>query len=708
MPSLSCLVAATLVLCVGALRSSTGSASSHRTGASATVTPVEKVISLLEQLSKQITEEGANEAAEYDKYACFCKEQASAKTYAIEKSQEKIDKLTATIDALGSSIADLNTAVGALSTDILQYEGDISAEIAARKIEADAYAAADANVTEAVAAVEAAITALKDSKSQLTGTKLNFAQLQGVLAKVVKLKASNKQIAMVSSILENAASPGSSHSYEYQSNKIILLLQDLLVTFKEAKKTLFEDEYRAKAISDKKVLGLENSKKFAEKEKLEKQAIADAKTEEKHAAEEDKLAETNAQTADTEFRTELTSLCEGKAVEWDQRSKARASELSAISEAVELLKSGVNPMYGANKKLVGLAQGKVAQKQLHAEGHQHRGVAPAFFQRSEGRSNTVAVHNVLRMLDTVAGQLHSPRLSALAAKAALQEDHFVKVRGLIKDLIAKLEAEAMDEATQKGFCDTEMSKAVGNRDAEKITMESEAAKIAEEEAKKAQLLKEITTLSEEIAGLAKALNEATELRAAEKKDNEMTIADAKSGAAAVTEAIQVLQQFYGTTLLQYVPPNADREGNTVGDLAPKTSWSGDYLGKTDASKGILGLLQVILDDFTRTIAAVGTAEADAVTKFTDFETKTNTDMTAKKTEKDTKEGEVTTAEAAITTAQDAKMDAERLHGLALEELQKLKAMCVEGEETWAERKAQREKEIAALKQALQILEDWQG
>jgi len=35
-------------------------------------------------------------------------------------------------------------------------------------------------------------------------------------------------------------------------------------------------------------------------------------------------------------------------------------------------------------------------------------------------------------------------------------------------------------------------------------------------------------------------------------------------------------------------------------------------------------------------------------------------------------------------------------------------MCVEGEETWEERKAKREQEIEALKQALQILDEWQS
>ena len=38
------------------------------------------------KLSDEISEEGAKEAFQYDKYACFCKDQAEYKTNAIAKS----------------------------------------------------------------------------------------------------------------------------------------------------------------------------------------------------------------------------------------------------------------------------------------------------------------------------------------------------------------------------------------------------------------------------------------------------------------------------------------------------------------------------------------------------------------------------------------------------------------------------------------------
>merc|ERR1719439_226080 len=61
--------------------------------------------------------------------------------------------------------------------------------------------------------------------------------------------------------------------------------------------------------------------------------------------------ETSMKKKDSAFVKELTALCEEKAKGWDERSKARASEITAITEALGDLSSGVADNYSANKKL---------------------------------------------------------------------------------------------------------------------------------------------------------------------------------------------------------------------------------------------------------------------------------------------------------------------------------------------------------------------
>merc|ERR1711957_68251 len=86
------------------------------------VTPVEKVTELLKKLGDQVSEEGKTEAAEYDKYACFCKEQASNKLFAIEKSKERIKEMTAEIEELEAEIADLDGSIQELTTRLAETE----------------------------------------------------------------------------------------------------------------------------------------------------------------------------------------------------------------------------------------------------------------------------------------------------------------------------------------------------------------------------------------------------------------------------------------------------------------------------------------------------------------------------------------------------------------------------------------------------------
>merc|ERR1719439_241915 len=203
---------------------------------------------------------------------------------------------------------------------------------------------------------------------------------------------------------------------------------------------------------------------------------------------------------------------------------------------------------------------------------------------------------------------------------------------MIKDLVAKLEADASAEADQKAWCDAEIEKFTSKRDENIGEMEGDLASKSSAEAKIAKLEEEIATLMSEVAELTKALNEATQLRGEEKAENTKTIADATAGLAGVTKAMKILKDFYDNALIQtktqYKPPKGDASGMTVGDLAPD-SFSGDFSGNQDAATGIIGQLDVIKSDFEGTIDATKTAESDAEGEFQDYKTETESDVSEK-------------------------------------------------------------------------------
>merc|ERR1719238_1006603 len=71
----------------------------------------------------------------------------------------------------------------------------------------------------------------------------------------------------------------------------------------------------------------------------------------------------------------------------------------------------------------------------------------------------------VRFVKDLAHKQNSRMLAQLASRmntavklGSSEQDVFAKVKGLINDMIAKLEKEAEDDATEKAYCDKEMAK----------------------------------------------------------------------------------------------------------------------------------------------------------------------------------------------------------------------------------------------------------
>jgi len=642
---------------------------------SAKVTPIEKVTQLLKGLQAKVEAEGKKEAAAYDKMACFCKEQADEKLYSIEKSRAKIADLTASIDADAAEIASLDGDISKLGGEIAGLEGEIKTDTDARKVEHDAYLVKAADLQGAIDSTVAAIAAMKDAKGDLKNAKVNLMQLRSLAEKHLGKQAPAK--------------------YQFQGNDIIATLEGLLADFKQMKATMDTDEFDVNSVFEKKTLGNNNEKTFKNKEKDEKAKLSEATNERKSANEDDRTQENKDKDADQSFLDQVEAKCETAAKVFDQRSSTRSDEINAMSKAMGALEGGVKANEGANNKLVGLVQ------------------EPSFLQLQHTlqEDGNRAVRKVQAFLQEAAMRLDSAVLKGAAARVMVSADHFVKVRGLIKDLIQKLKDDAKSEAEQKSFCDKAMKKAVDDRDAGSTKKEAQNAKLTSEKADKERLTQEIADLAAKMAENAKALNEAAELRDGEKTENEETIQSAEDGKTAIEYALNTLNDFYKSAFVQtaakFTPKDSDRDGNTFEDLAPGGTGE-DYHGAQGAAKGIVGIMEVIASDFTRTIKTVTDQEADAQSEFEKFEKDNSDDTKQAQDDTDAKDKSLKEAESNILDATSDLKDAVALYDSGMDKLDDLKASCVEGEETWEERAAARKKEIEALKDAQNILDEWKN
>merc|ERR1740138_1345708 len=98
------------------------------------------------------------------------------------------------------------------------------------------------------------------------------------------------------------------------------------------------------------------------------------------------------------------------------------------------------------------------------------------------------------------------------------QDVFAKVKGLINDMIAKLEKEAEEDAAEKAFCDEEM----GKTEAKKSELEDDiaklTAKIDKAAATSAKLKEAVKELQADLAALAKEQSEMDKIRSEEHDD----------------------------------------------------------------------------------------------------------------------------------------------------------------------------------------------
>merc|ERR1719296_607157 len=258
------------------------------------------------------------------------------------------------------------------------------------------------------------------------------------------------------------------------------------------------------------------------------------------------------------------------------------------------------------------------------------------------------------------------------------DDPFGKVKGLIADMIARLESEADADATEKAYCDKELSETNVKHADKTAEIEKLSTAIDQQSARSAQLKEEVARLQKELADLASAQAEMDKLRSEENTDYTKNRADMEQGIEGVKLALKVLREYYA---------NDDKAHEEA----------------QGAGQGIIGLLEVIESDFTKNLAEMISTEEAAAAAY-DKQTKENSiDKAAKEKEVEYKSKESSDLDKAVEETSADRAGVQTELDAVNEYLDSLHKQCDEKVEPYAERKRRREAEIAGLKEALTIL-----
>ncbi|CAK0857377.1 unnamed protein product [Prorocentrum cordatum] len=481
------------------------------------VTPVEKVLTLLDDLKANIEQEGTAESQEYDRFACFCKDATGGRSSSILERKDESDILSASI---AEDTASKATKAQELAERKAKHE-EMEAELAFTKdqLAKDTaqynYNAAD--LSKAISSLSNAMTALHDAKTP-PGAAVLLA-LRSSVAKGSQLaRALDSRLPKAQAFLQAKVDP-TSPEYKYHSDGIISTIEDLHTEFTAKKATLDADFTSAKEAAEAKIAALEGdlSNNDAAMSGLET-AISTLSL--NLAAHKEGMIMVEAILKDDKlYLKDLTERCEARAHDWDQRSQMRADELSAITEARAIIAGRVQGMDEA-VNIRALVQSGQAAKRPAAKAAV---VPPSFVQSAAVRAHDhQAAANAANATELSQAQrdstvellakegirLKSQPISMLAMKLA--GDPFAKVKDLIQGLIERLLKESIGEATKEGFCNEELGKAEKDRDFRYQEVKTLNVEVASLELKKDELESEIQELTDSIAGLWNDLNTSTE------------------------------------------------------------------------------------------------------------------------------------------------------------------------------------------------------
>jgi len=665
------------------------------------VSPIEKIIQLLGDLEAKIIKDGEETQKLYEQFTDFCKDTSKDTQFELKTSKSDAERFAATAADKEAEITALETKIGELSTTIATNSKDLAAATKIRKTEKADYDTADAELAETVDMLRRAIAILEKEMSKTGFLQTNsMSKVRDALSALVMAEGvrgvSGADAARLAALLQDgdrdlelqpAGAPDPA-AYKSKSGGIVSAMEDMLEKAEaqraEGQKAEMEANHNFKMLKQ----SLEDAVANQDKE-LADSKKAKALAEEDKAVAEGELARVQKEiAADEKKLKDLQHECMTKAEDHETEQKERSEELTALATAKKIIKEKTG---GAAKRTYDFDQ------QTDAD------TAMSFLQirtRAHTMAKTREIKDrVVSMIQGLAKETQVPALAQLAMRirslSMLSADPFAKVKGMIQEMIEKLIKEAQEEAEHKAFCDKEMAETEAKKADKEEEVDDLNTKIDRAAAKIAKLKESIALLEEELGKIAAEQKTADETRAAEKEAWAAAKTDFEQGLEGVQMALEVLRDYYAEKDDAAMLQGAQSDLGDAMSLAQKS---------TGAASGIIGMLEVTESDFSKMLAEGQAAEDLAQSEYEAL-TEDNKVLTAEKTtavkykNKDKKETEAFLSE----TKDDLGTTTEELDAV-LEYYDKLKPQCIAKPEPYAERKKRREKEIAGLKEALDILE----
>jgi hypothetical protein len=672
-------------------------------GLNLALSPVTRVVQLLEGLSKKLTMEAKAEQELFDKYGCWAKTIIDTKTATNEAAQDRIASLEAYIADIEAGNIEFTTERIDLEKQIAALEAEIKEAGDLRDKEHEDFLAAKDEMEKAIAALEEAVEVLAEvNKGNLLSLKFDIRRVLQVGANIL----SKSDLTFMEHLLDgDVPNPDwkklnrkATFKMEYspRSKKIHSMLKDMLVTFQDNLAAAEKKEEETKASYD----ALMESKN-AELESAQT-ALTDASQEgaarglnknEAQAEVDDLKAQVE---ADKGFIADTEKALEDKTKEFEDRKKLRMGEIGAISEAISILHS--DEARDTFKKSYS-SQGYLLLQM------RKKGVKAEVLQRQ------ALIHKAFATLRKTGEQVHDAAVSVLALKVLTTSnskeisDSIKEVIEAIDKMVARLEKDEADDLKSKEECEKDRMSNTADARSDSLGVDDATEEIARQKSKVEEQQEQIKIAKETIKKLEEELKEATRTREDEKAAYEADKVDDESAVKLIEKAMTVLKDFYSEnfSILQVAkqPPKV-----VAGEAPPPppSTFEGAYGGAGGETKGIQSILGLIKEDIEADIEKNTKAEEESQAAFDTFKTDTETALKDEEKTIADAEGVIADAESEMENQRAIKKEKHESLKATLEQVKAAEPGCTFISVNFEIRTTNRHLEIDGLKKAKAILQ----
>mmetsp|Transcript_6008 Transcript_6008/g.13933 ORF Transcript_6008/g.13933 Transcript_6008/m.13933 type:complete len:692 (-) Transcript_6008:116-2191(-) len=630
----------------------------------ASASPVGKVIELMSTLESKVIGEGETAQKLYSEFSEYCEDRARELSHEIKVGNEEVGQLKATIASSDASIEELKAKIDGFVSDIATAEGELKDATEVRAKEQKDFQAEEKELTETISMLGRATSILEREMAKETPSFIQARETSSFTAAMSALVSasflSTADVEKLTSLAQTSEGDESDQApeaavYESKSGNVVETLKGLADKAEAQLASARKEETTSLHNFEMTKQSLEDEIRFATKDLEEAKKNLAIASETKASATGDLETTSKELSTDTESKEKLHHDCMSRATDFETETKSRAEELKALAEAKKVIKEATGG----------------AEALVYSD-------AASFLQTSAKTSSSV-LDKARRLVRTLAHQNNDKALALLAERIGSvahsgSRDVFAKVKGLISDLIAKLEEAASADQQKKAYCDKELKETTEKKDEKTAEVEKLSTSIDKMSAESKALQEEIAALQKALANLGGSEAEMDSIRTEDHKAFVQSSADLKQGLEGVKMALKVLNDYYGT-------------GGTM----------------SDSSSSIIGLLEVVESDFSKNLAEIQTEEEAAAANYESGKKNWELEKTTKTkdVEYKTKASAKLDKDASALSAEKSTVDAE-LEAI-LDYLSKITAQCTDKVETYEERKARREAELEGLKSALDIL-----